>query len=41
MLAKQMRDLQSYGQQRTAELGIEPADVPERIRKFLKGGKDV
>jgi hypothetical protein len=41
MLAEQMRDLQSYGQQRTAELGIEPADVPERIREFLKGEKDV
>ncbi|TDC97283.1 hypothetical protein [Actinomadura sp. 7K507] len=37
MLAEQMRDLQAYGQQRTAELGIEPADVPERIREFLKG----
>lgn len=37
MLAEQMRDLQAYGQQRTAELGIEPADVPDRIREFLKG----
>ncbi|MFI0404552.1 hypothetical protein [Actinomadura sp. 3N508] len=37
MLAEQLRDLQSYGQQRTAELGIEPADVPDRIREFLKG----
>ncbi|MFI0357471.1 hypothetical protein [Actinomadura sp. 9N407] len=37
MLAEQMRDLQSYGQQRTAELGIESADVPDRIREFLKG----
>ncbi|MEU8803063.1 hypothetical protein [Spirillospora sp. NPDC048819] len=39
MLAEQLRDLQAYGQQRTAELGIEPADVPERIRGFLKGGE--
>ncbi|SFQ50540.1 hypothetical protein SAMN04489713_1523 [Actinomadura madurae] len=37
MLAEQMRDLQAYGQQRTAELGIEPAEVPDRIREFLKG----
>lgn len=36
MLAEQLRDLQAYGQQRTAELGIEPADVPDRIRAFLK-----
>src|SRR5712691_4292921 len=38
MLADQLRDLQAYGQQRTAELGIEPADVPARVREFLKGG---
>lgn len=37
MLAEQLRDLQAYGQQRTAELGIEPADVPDRVREFLKG----
>ena len=37
MLADQLRDLQAYGQQRTAELGIEPADVPVRVREFLKG----
>lgn len=37
MLAEQLRELQTYGQQRTAELGIEPADVPDRIREFLKG----
>ncbi|WP_433228961.1 hypothetical protein [Actinomadura formosensis] len=37
MLAEQLRDLQAYGQQRTAELGIEPAEVPDRIREFLKG----
>jgi hypothetical protein len=38
MLADQLRDLQAYGQQRTAELGIEPTDVPARVREFLKGG---
>jgi len=36
MLADQLRDLQAYGQQRTAELGIEPGDVPARVQKFLK-----
>ncbi|WP_030168989.1 hypothetical protein [Spirillospora albida] len=40
MLAEQMRELQAYGQQRTAELGIEPADVPDRIREFLKSKGD-
>ncbi len=40
MLAEQLRELQAYGQQRTAELGIEPAEVPDRIREFLKGGDD-
>jgi hypothetical protein len=37
MLAEQMRDLQAYGQQRTAQLGIDPAQVPEHIQEFLKG----
>lgn len=37
MLADQLRDLQAYGQQRTAELGIEPADVSARVQEFLKG----
>jgi hypothetical protein len=37
MLADQLRDLQVYGQQCTAELGIEPADVPARVQEFLKG----
>jgi hypothetical protein len=37
MLAEQMRDLQAYGQQRTAELGVDPAQIPDRIREFLKG----
>lgn len=40
MLADQLRDLQAYGQQRTAELGIEPADVPARVREFLKGNAE-
>jgi hypothetical protein len=37
MIADQLREAQSYGQQRTAELGIDPADVPARIQGFLKG----
>jgi hypothetical protein len=36
MLADQLRELQAYGQQRAAELGIEPADVPARVQEFLK-----
>jgi hypothetical protein len=36
MLADQLRDLQAYGQQRTAELGIEPADIPARVQDLLK-----
>jgi hypothetical protein len=42
MLADQLRELQAYGQQRTAELGIESADVSTRVQKFLKGdqGRD-
>jgi hypothetical protein len=37
MLADQLRDLQAYGQQRAAELGVEAADVPARVQEFLKG----
>lgn len=37
MIADQLRDAQAYGQQRTAELGIDPADVPAQVREFLKG----
>ena len=37
MLADQLRELQAYGQQRTAELGVEPADVSSRVQEFLKG----
>src|SRR5215471_7245326 len=36
MTADQLRQAQAYGQQRTAELGIDPADVPARIQAFLK-----
>jgi hypothetical protein len=35
MLADRLRDLQAYGQQHTAELGIKPGDVPARIEEFL------
>jgi hypothetical protein len=38
MLAEELRELQAYGQQRTAELGIEPGQVPIHIQEFLKGG---
>jgi hypothetical protein len=37
MLADQLRDLQAYGQQRTAALGSEAADVPARVQEFLEG----
>jgi hypothetical protein len=37
MIADQLREAQAYGQQRTAELGIDPADVPARVQDFLKG----
>ena len=37
MLAEQLRELQAYGQQHTAQLGIAPAQVPTRIQEFLKG----
>jgi hypothetical protein len=36
MLAEQLRELQAYGQQRTAQLGIDPAQVPARVQEFLK-----
>ncbi|HZR53105.1 MAG TPA: hypothetical protein VFB06_26775 [Streptosporangiaceae bacterium] len=38
MLADRLRELQAYGQQRTAELGIEPAEVSTRVQEFLKDG---
>lgn len=37
MIADRLRDAQAYGQQRTAETGIEQADVPPRVQEFLKG----
>ena len=40
MLADRLRDLQAYGQQRTAELGIEPVDVSARVQEFLEGGAE-
>jgi hypothetical protein len=36
MLAEQLREAQAYGQQRSAQLGIDPAQVPERIQEYLK-----
>jgi hypothetical protein len=39
MIANQLRESQAYGQQRTAELGMDPADVPARIQEFLKGDR--
>jgi hypothetical protein len=39
MIANQLREAQAYGQQRTAELGIDPADVPARVQEFLKGSR--
>lgn len=39
MIADQLRAAQAYGQQRTAELGLEQADLPARIQEFLKGAK--
>jgi hypothetical protein len=37
MIADQLRDAQAYGQQRIAELAIEPAEVPAQVQEFLKG----
>jgi hypothetical protein len=37
MIADRLRESQAYGQQRIAELGIEPAEVPARVQEFLKG----
>jgi hypothetical protein len=36
MIADQLREAQAYGQQRTAELGIDPSDIPARVQDFLK-----
>jgi hypothetical protein len=40
MLADRLRELQAYGQQRTVELGIEPADVSARVQEFLNGDRE-
>jgi hypothetical protein len=37
MIADRLRESQAHGQQRIAELGIEPAEVPARVQEFLKG----
>jgi hypothetical protein len=37
MIADQLREAQAYGQQKTAELGIEPRDVSAQVQTFLKG----
>jgi hypothetical protein len=37
MIANQLREAQAYGQERTAALGIDPADVPARVQEFMKG----
>jgi hypothetical protein len=37
MIADKLREAQTYGQQRTAELGIDPGDVPARVQEFMKG----
>jgi hypothetical protein len=39
MIADQLREAQAYGQQRTAELGIGPSEVPARVQEFLKGSR--
>lgn len=35
--AERLRALQRYGNQRLAELGIDPGDVDEVVRKAVKG----
>ena len=37
MIADQLREAQAYGQQRTAELGIDPSDVPPGSRTSSRG----
>jgi hypothetical protein len=36
-LAEQLRELQAYGQRKSAELGLTVDDVPEVTRRVLKG----
>ena len=37
MIAEQLRESQAYGQQRTAEMGVEPGEVSAQVQNFLKG----
>ena len=37
MIADQLREAQAYGQQRTAEMGVEPGEVSAQVQNFLKG----
>jgi len=37
MIADQLRESQAYGQQRTAEMGVKPSDVPAQVQNFMKG----
>lgn len=36
MIADQLRELQAYGQQRSAQAGADSADIPARVQEFLK-----
>jgi hypothetical protein len=38
MIADKLREAQAYGQQRTAEAGFDPAEVPARVQALLKSG---
>jgi hypothetical protein len=38
MIADQLREAQAYGQQRTAELGIDPSGYPCACPGFPQGG---
>jgi hypothetical protein len=39
MIANQLREAQAYGQERTAALGVDPADVPAQVQEFMKGNR--
>jgi hypothetical protein len=36
MIANQLSEAQAYGPQLTAELGVDPGDVPARVQDFMK-----
>jgi hypothetical protein len=40
MIADQLREAQAYGERRTTELGIDPAQIPARIQEFLKNTRN-